>query len=39
MYLETIYDRYGIPMMVVENGLGALSTSWKMVLSMTILPD
>lgn len=25
-YLEKMYDRYGIPMMVVENGLGAFDT-------------
>lgn len=25
-YLEKIYDRYGIPVMIVENGLGALDT-------------
>ena len=26
LYLETVYDRYRIPMMVVENGLGAFDT-------------
>ncbi len=35
-YLETLYDRYQIPLMVVENGLGAVMYALKTASSMTV---